>query len=125
LLPGKKERGWGRVNNVSSRAARTYSDRAGTHYVASKAGLVGLTRKIAGDYAPYGITANCVAPGQVATGMAAQSSSAVLAAASRDALVGRIGTAEEVAATIRFLASGPAGYITGAVIDVNGGSFIG
>ena len=115
----------GRVINVSSRAGRTYSDRAGTHYVASKAGLVGLTRKIAGDYAAYGITANCIAPGQVSSAMAAQSSSKVLEAAARDALVGRLGTPEEVAATIRFLASDEASYITGAVIDVNGGAFIG
>ena len=125
FLPGMKDRRRGRVINVSSRAGRTYSDRAGTHYVASKAGLVGLTRKIAGDYAAYGITANCIAPGQVSNAMAAQSSSTVLEAATRDALVGRLGTPEEVAATIRFLASDEASYITGAVIDVNGGAFIG
>jgi 3-oxoacyl-[acyl-carrier protein] reductase len=87
--------------------------------------LIGLTRKIAGDYAAHGITANCVAPGQIATAMASRSSSEVLAAAARDALVGRVGSATEVAETIRFLASQEAAYITGAVVDVNGGAFIG
>jgi 3-oxoacyl-[acyl-carrier protein] reductase len=125
ILPGMRARRWGRVVNVASRAARTYSERAGTHYVASKAGLIGLTRKIAGDYAAHGITANCVAPGQIATAMASRSSSEVLAAAARDALVGRVGSATEVAETIRFLASQEAAYITGAVVDVNGGAFIG
>lgn len=125
LLPGMKSRKWGRVVNVASRAARTYSDRAGAHYVASKAGLIGLTRKIAGDYAAHGITANCLAPGQIATDMAARSSAQVLAAAARDALVGRVGHVNEVAAAVRFLVSDEAAYITGTVLDINGGAFIG
>jgi len=125
VLVGMKERGWGRIVNLASRAGRTYSERAGAHYSASTAGIIGLTRKIAGDYAAFGITANCVAPGQISTPMARASRSDVLAAAARQTPVGRLGTEAEVAAAIRYLASNEAGFVTGAVLDVNGGAFMG
>ncbi|MES2186618.1 MAG: SDR family NAD(P)-dependent oxidoreductase [Pseudomonadota bacterium] len=122
---GMKQRGWGRIVNVVSRAGRTYSDRAGSHYSASKAALMGFTRKIAGEYAAFGVTANCVAPGQIETPLARTSTPEVLARAARATPVGRLGTADEVASAIQYLASEPAGFITGAVLDVNGGIFMG
>lgn len=125
LLPAMRERRWGRVINIGSRTARTWSDRAGSHYTASKAGLIGLTRKMAGDYAPYGITINCVAPGQVETPLARTSTPEVLAKAAASTPVGRLGTADEVASSVAYLATDAAAFITGAVIDVNGGGFIG
>ncbi|WNI21427.1 MULTISPECIES: SDR family NAD(P)-dependent oxidoreductase [unclassified Streptomyces] len=120
-----REKGWGRIINVASRAGRTYSDRAGTHYSASKAGLIGMTRKIAGDYARYGITANCVAPGQIETPLARTSDPQVLQNAAMTTPARRLGTAAEVASAIRYLASDQAGFVNGAVVDVNGGGFIG
>ncbi|MDB5818553.1 MAG: family NAD(P)-dependent oxidoreductase [Rhizobacter sp.] len=125
LMPAMRERQWGRVVNISSRTARTYSDRAGTHYTASKAGLIGMTRKMAGDYAPFHITANCVAPGQIETPLARTSTPEVLALAAKSTPAGRLGTADEVASAVAYLASDDAAFITGAVIDVNGGGFIG
>jgi 3-oxoacyl-[acyl-carrier protein] reductase len=120
-----KQRGWGRIVNVVSRAGRTYSDRAGSHYSASKAALMGFTRKIAGEYAAFGVTANCVAPGQIETPLARTSRPEVLAKAASATPAGRLGTADEVASAIQYLASEPAGFITGAVLDVNGGIFMG
>lgn len=116
-----KERKWGRVVNIASRAARAYSDRAGAHYGASKAAVIGMTRKFAGDYAAYGITANCIAPGQIMTPLALRSAPDVLAAAVRRIPAGRIGTAEEVAAAVAYLSSDLAGFVTGTVMDFNGG----
>jgi 3-oxoacyl-[acyl-carrier protein] reductase len=125
FLPSMRERRWGRVINIASRTARTWSDRAGSHYTASKAGLIGLTRKIGGDYASFGITANCVAPGQIETPLARTSTPEVLAKAAATTPAGRLGTSDEVASTVAYLASDDAAFITGAVIDVNGGGFIG
>ncbi|MGI4816030.1 MAG: SDR family NAD(P)-dependent oxidoreductase [Janthinobacterium lividum] len=120
-----KERKWGRIINIASRAGRSYSDRAGTHYSASKAALIGFTRTVAGAYALTGITANIVAPGQIETPLARTSDPKVLENAARQTPVGRLGTAEEVASMIEYLASDDSGFITGAVMDVNGGIFMG
>nr|MBF0685213.1 SDR family oxidoreductase [Pseudomonas sp.] len=121
LIPGMRARGFGRVVNIASRAGRTYSPRAGTHYSASKAAIIGLTRKIAGDFAADGITANAIAPGQVDTPLAQRSAPEVLERAIRNIPAGRMGKAEEIAAAVTFLASEGAAYVNGAVLDVNGG----
>lgn len=117
--------GWGRIVNVSSRAGRIYSDVAGAHYSASKAGLIGFTRVLAGEGGPFGVTANCVAPGRVRTPLSDQGGVS-LGLHDRFASavpVGRIGTATELAAAVAFLVSDDAGFVTGAVLDVNGGQF--
>ncbi|GAA4332994.1 SDR family oxidoreductase [Pigmentiphaga soli] len=119
-----KARGWGRIVNVASRAGRAWSDRAGTHYSASKAALIGMTRKIAGDFAAHGITANCVAPGQIETPLARTSRPEVLERAARATPVQRLGTTDEIAAAVAYLASDAAGFVTGTVLDVNGGIFM-
>ncbi|GJH31021.1 acetoacetyl-CoA reductase [Caballeronia novacaledonica] len=121
LLPAMKERGWGRVINIGSSGARNRPISPSAHYVASKAGLEGLTRCIAEEGAGNGITANCVAPGPVITRLTTSSSKEAIEGLTRSIPVGRYGTAEEIAALVEFLASDEASFITGAVIDANGG----
>ena len=120
FLPAMIERGWGRIINMSSLVGRTRALTNGAAYATSKSGILGLTRHMAAVYARFGVTSNAVAPGRVRTALSeagpqAESNYAQLAP------VGRIGRPEEVAAAIAFLASEDAGFINGAVIDVNGG----
>ena len=121
LLPSMKRKQWGRVINISSRAGRTYSPRAGAHYSASKAAVIGMTRKLAGDYAAFGITANCIAPGQIDTPLASTSSPEVLADAARRIPAARLGSVSEIASAVLYLSSVDAGFVNGTVIDINGG----
>ncbi|MHC2432661.1 SDR family NAD(P)-dependent oxidoreductase [Bradyrhizobium sp. USDA 4451] len=116
-------RGQGRIINVGSIAGRAIPLIAGPHYAASKSGLVGLTRAIARDLAPYGITVNCIAPGRVLSDLTGPADVPVNRVALSRIPVGRFGTAEEVAHVAAFLASPMAGFITGATIDITGGEF--
>lgn len=95
------------------------------NYAASKAGLVGLARSLAKEYATRGITVNVVAPGPIATDMLDALPEAQRDAMAQAAPVGRLGTPEEVAAAIRFLAADEAAYITGVVLPVDGGMAMG
>jgi 3-oxoacyl-[acyl-carrier protein] reductase len=114
---------WGRIINISSVVAR--SGQAGqANYAASKAGLIGLTRSLARELASRGITANAVAPGYIETAM-----TAVLDEKQREAMLSQIplarpGTDADIAHAVAFLASHEAGYITGHVLDVNGGMYM-
>ena len=120
VLPKMMKARWGRLIVVSSVGA--YIGAPGqSNYAASKAGLIGLARSIAREYGPRGITANVVAPGPIATDMLDQMPEDKREALAAQAPVGRIGTVEEVAAAVTFLASDPAAYITGAVLPVDGG----
>jgi len=123
LSPMLKNR-WGRIVNLSSVVGRT--GQAGqVNYAASKAGLIGLTRSMAREVASRGITVNAVAPGYIETPMTAVLDEKQRAAMLAQIPLGRAGTAEEVAQVVAFLASDAAAYITGHVVDVNGGMFMG
>jgi len=91
------------------------------NYAASKAGMVGLTKSIAYEVASRGITANAVAPGFIATAMTDKLTDDQKAAINGKIPAARMGTPEEIAAAVLFLASPEAGYVTGATLHVNGG----
>jgi 3-oxoacyl-[acyl-carrier protein] reductase len=124
FLPGMQRLEWGRIVNVSSLAGRAKSLVAGGSYMASKAGVLGLTRAIAAEMGPLGITANAVAPGRILTEMAMQAGAEVNRRYAEQIPVRRLGTADEVAAAILYLASEEAGFVNGALIDINGGFYM-
>ena len=123
MIPLMRINGWGRIINIASRAART---RAGDPaYSAAKAGLVGFSRFLAGDVAPYGITVNCIAPSYIPTGLVASMNlDSVVSSSVSSTPLGRLGVPEDIAGAAAFLASKDASFITGAVLDVNGGSYM-
>lgn len=125
FIPFMREQRWGRIVNVSSLAGRSRTYVSGVSYMAAKAGLLALSRSIAGEFGKDGITANCVAPGYIDTAMAALHGGEKNAEIAKNIPLGRAGTPQEAAAAIVFLASEEAGYVTGTVIDVNGGIFMG
>jgi NAD(P)-dependent dehydrogenase (short-subunit alcohol dehydrogenase family) len=106
---------------VGSLAGRTGGVLTGTAYSVSKGGLESLTKSVAQELAPRRITVNCVAPGGVDTPMRAKNSPEGLAALRAAAPLKRMATPDEIAAVIAFLASEDAGFMTGAVVPVNGG----
>lgn len=124
LIPAMRARKWGRVVNIASRGGRTYVPFAGPDYATAKAGLLGLTRHLAGSYAADGITVNAIAPGRIDTPLSNTSSDAVKAKAATAIPAGRFGTPDEIAAAALFLASEGAAYVTGACMDINGGVFM-
>ena len=122
LLPGMRELGFGRVVNVCSLAMKTGGLTAGTAYTASKGGLGALTFSLAREVAAHGVTVNAVAPAYVRTPMVTEQ----LSSEQRSALLRRIPVRrfcepDEVAQLISFLVSTHAGFITGEIVDINGG----
>lgn len=122
-LPGMIREKYGRILCVSSMWGQTGGS-CEVHYSAAKAGVIGLCRALAKEEGPSGITVNCVAPGVIDTDMMASFTEEDRAALAEETPVGRLGTAEEIARTLVFLASPDAGYITGQVIGQNGGLVI-
>jgi 3-oxoacyl-[acyl-carrier protein] reductase len=123
-IPPLRARGWGRVIMITSQASRTMSRIAGAHYAASKTGLMGFARSLAGELGPHGITVNSIAPGRIATPMAAGAAAGANDSFLANIPAGRLGTPEDVAEVAAFLASDAAGYLNGTTIDVGGGSFM-
>jgi NAD(P)-dependent dehydrogenase (short-subunit alcohol dehydrogenase family) len=124
VLGTMKARGYGRIVNLASLAGRSVSTLGGAHYTASKAGVIGLTRAVAKEMGPFGITVNAICPGVVDTDMPNNiASSDQLAAVAASLPIPRMGTAEEIADLAYFIIA-KAPYINGAAIDINGGGLM-
>ncbi len=122
VLPGMRQKGWGRIINICSLAMKTGGITAGTAYTASKGALAALTFSLARETAAEGVTVNGIAPAHVLTPMVTEQ----LTQAQREELlkiipVRRFCEASEVAHVVAFLASPESGFITGEIIDINGG----
>jgi len=115
---------WGRIINIASVVAQT-GNPGQANYIASKAGLIGLTKAVAQEVASRSITVNAVAPGFILTAMTEKIQDSARERLLQMIPLGRMGTDRAVAVAVRFLASEEAGYITGAVINVNGGLLMG
>lgn len=113
----------GKIINISSMWGQTGAS-CEVHYSAAKAGVIGLTKALAKEVAPSGITVNCIAPGAVATKMMSSFSEEDISALCEEIPMERIAAPEEIAAVVSFLASDKASYITGQIIGVNGGMVI-
>jgi 2-hydroxycyclohexanecarboxyl-CoA dehydrogenase len=125
-LPDMVAAGWGRIVTIASSGAQSGAPRM-AHYSASKAGVIGLTKSVAREFAKSGITVNCIPPSLVDTPMARDAERRGVFNVDGAAAVvpmGRAGTPEDIAAACSFLCSDDAGYVTGQLIGVNGGAYI-
>ena len=119
VLPHMQEQGWGRIVNVAS-ISSTDGGYKQAHYASSKAALIGLTRSVALEFAPVGITCNAVLPGPIATPKLLETPEAVIDGMLEWVPAARLGSAEEVASVIAFLCTDDAAYVNGTSIPVDG-----
>lgn len=120
VIRGMMKARWGRIVNISSIVGAT-GNPGQANYAASKAGMVGMSKSIAYEVASRGITVNCVAPGFIATAMTDKLTDDQKEKINVQIPAARMGTPEEIAAAVLYLASNEAGYTTGATVHVNGG----
>ena len=123
VINGMRERGYGRIVNISSINGQK-GQFGQANYSAAKAGLIGFTRALAHETARKGITVNAIAPGYIGTDMVAAMDEKVLDSIVAQIPVGRLGTPEEIADAVLYLAGDKAGFMTGAVLTINGGQYI-
>lgn len=123
FLPKIVASGWGRVINITSIIGQM-GNFGQTNYAAAKGGLIAFTKSLARETARKGVTVNCVAPGFITTDMTAKVPEAAIKAVEASTPMGRLGTPEEIAAVVAFLASPAASFITGQEIGVNGGLYM-
>ncbi|HSJ52638.1 MAG TPA: SDR family NAD(P)-dependent oxidoreductase [Anaerolineae bacterium] len=124
VIPAMKRQGSGCIVSIASSAGKSGGTLAGAHYSASKAGVICLTKQLARELGPHGITANAVAPGRIDTPMIHLASDEENEGFRLRTPLGRLGTPEDVAGAVVFLASDEASFITGEIVDVNGGLLI-
>jgi len=125
VIAHMKRQGWGRIVNMSSSAGRSVSTLGGCHYTAAKAGLLGLSRALAKELAPFGVTVNAVCPGLIDTEMVRRTCPPErIAAYERSFPIPRLGRPEEVADLVLFLACDESSYSPGASLDINGGDLM-
>ena len=125
VIPLMKEKGYGRIINISSSAGRSVSTLGGAHYTASKAGLLGLTRAAAKEAALFGITVNAICPGLIDTQMARDTTTPQELEDFIDSFpIQRLGLPKEIGDLVVFLSSERAAYLTGVSLDVNGGDLM-
>jgi len=120
-LPSMIERGWGRIVNVASISGKIGGLMVGVHYAASKGGVLALTKGLAREVAPHGITVNAVCPALVDTDMSSLFTDEELKRYIGTVPLRRLGKPEDVAQAVLYLCSEEASYITGEVLDINGG----
>jgi 3-oxoacyl-[acyl-carrier protein] reductase len=120
VVRGMMKARWGRIVNISSIVGAT-GNPGQANYAASKAGMVGMSKSIAYEVASRGITVNCVAPGFIATAMTDKLNNEQKEKINVQIPAARMGSPEEIAAAVLYLASNEAGYVTGATLHVNGG----
>lgn len=123
VLPSMISKKSGKIINIASVWGETGGS-CEVHYSASKAGIIGMTKALAKELGPSGITVNCVSPGVILTDMISHFDAATMESLKEDTPLGRIGKPEDVAGAVSFLASGDADFITGQDIPVNGGMYI-
>ena len=126
FAPRMKARKFGRIVNFASIAARRGSDRVGVHYAAAKGGIFGLTKTLALELGPHGITVNAIAPGFIKTPRIEAAGWGDATAAFIESLpLKRAGEPDDIAGVVAMLCSEAGGYVSGATIDVNGGWYFG